>query len=353
MTQFTVVVGGQFGSEAKGHVTWQVMLRQMTHEVEAVDILNIRVAGPNAGHTAKGMDGKFHAFRQLPMGALLPGIHCAIAAGSEIDLPVLLAEIDEAMGQNFNPNRLIVDPEATMLFASDHESESAMQITERLGSTGKGIGAARVARLRREPGRRLIDEPGTIRALQERGVRVDDVATVIRDHERVVIEGTQGYGLGLHAGFYPFCTSSDCTTIDFLAMARVMPRYGEIVEPIVVLRPYPIRVAGNSGPLKGETTWDMLGLDPEFTTVTKKMRRVGQWDADLALQAVYANGGPGMAMVAVTMIDQVDPTVKGVTTTDQIIDNEKVFEFLKMVDRSVGRARIRVVTTGPDTAVWL
>lgn len=75
----------------------------------------------------------------------------------------------------------------------------------------------------------------------------------------------------------------------------------------VVARVYPIRVAGNSGPMKGETTWEALGLEPEKTTVTQKIRRVGAWDADLVRRAVQANGGEKSVRVVITMLDQVIP----------------------------------------------
>lgn len=46
---------------------------------------------------------------------------------------------------------------------------------------------------------------------------------------------------------------------------------------IGVMRPYPIRVAGDSGdiyPDQVETSWDEIGVEPELTTVTGKIRRV-------------------------------------------------------------------------------
>ena len=63
-------------------------------------------------------------------------------------------------------------------------------------------------------------------------------------------------------------------------------------------------MAGNSGPLKGETSWEELGLEPERTTVTNKVRRVGDWDPELLEEAIRANGGGGWnsgVSLAVTM----------------------------------------------------
>ena len=64
-----------------------------------------------------------------------------------------------------------------------------------------------------------------------------------------------------------------------------------------MLRTLPIRVAGESGPLFAETTWEQLAdesngyIRPERTTVTNLIRRVGRWDSELAREAVQANGG--------------------------------------------------------------
>jgi len=131
----------------------------------------------------------------------------------------------------------------------------------------------------------------------------------------VIIEGTQGYGLGSHAGYYPHCTSSDCRAIDFLAMAGIPPwsMFARNLEIVIVYRVHPIRIAGNSGPLKGETTWEKLGIPDEFTTVTKKVRRVGAWDADLAHRAFLANGGNSMAVrTALMFTDYQWPEMRGI-----------------------------------------
>ena len=367
MIALEVVTGGQFGSEAKGHVTAQV-LRRNAESLRRLQI-NMRVAGPNAGHTAYTEDEDRTAFalRQVPVGAVLndPNILLAIGPGSEIDPPVLMDEIQrlEAAGIPVG-ERLFIDPEATILDPEHHEAETNQQMHERLGSTGKGIGAARADRIMRRA-RRLIDAPevlGDLRDLlptsktfpihilpmQQLADRIED----INQHTGVtsiVIEGTQGYGLGLHAGFYPFCTSSDCRAIDFVAMSGIGTYNVQVAW--VVFRPYPIRVAGNSGPLKDETTWDALGLDPEFTTVTKKMRRVGQWDGDLARAAIKANGGVPKARIALTMADQLSPAIRGVTSWEDLKADNVFMEHYHRIVGDLGTHPL-LITTSPNTAVW-
>lgn len=322
--QLHVVVGGQFGSEAKGHVTQDVCERLS----QSHPIISVRVAGPNAGHIVYVGEEKF-AMRQIPVGFSItspphtqphPNSHLLyIASGSEVDPSVLEEELEQL---NSNPitrpwiQHLFISPRATLLEYAHKEQEGKSRLNDRLGSTAKGIGAARVDRLNRTA--TTVGKSISIAALQRRfGFRVEELSLpdFLASHS-VVIEGTQGYGLGLHTKFYPFTTSSDCRATDFLAMAGVSawdvdPR--QFVVDLVV-RPYPIRVAGNSGPLEGETTWGELGLPEEQTTVTKKTRRVGQFDGELVRAAIEANGASRVAL-HLSMGDQIDDTLREVAGT--------------------------------------
>jgi adenylosuccinate synthase len=174
---------------------------------------------------------------------------------------------------------------------------------------------------------------------------------------KVLIEGTQGYGLGLHTRFYPQTTSSDCRAIDFLAMAGINPwdvhmnsSFGLGLRVWVVARVYPIRVAGNSGPLRGEMSWDALGLPEERTTVTQKVRRVGLFDPDLLAEAVRANGGSPVVKVALTMVDQMFPECAGATTLSGL--SGEAVAWLRMVE-DTARCEIGMVGTSPTTVVEL
>lgn len=352
MKKLSVVVGGQFGSEAKGHVAAQLA---RPHE----PTLYIRVAGPNAGHTVYDTNGQKFALRQIPVGAALGSsyaIHCALAAGSEVQPSVLFDEWEwlRSAGHNIN---MTIDPEATILTRGHITEETGMH--ERMGSTGKGIGAARAGRIWRDPTRtwRVCDDNEFMTDAYDRGISIRGVAEVAMQApfiRHIVIEGTQGYGLGLHAGHYPQCTSSDTRAIDFLAMAGLNPWHREFdqdeFDVWVVSRVYPIRVAGNSGPLYAETTWANLGLPEEFTTVTKKVRRVGEWDALLVKQAVEANGGAPHVKVALTMLDQKFPEAAGSTTADTWGDD--IIKYIQSIETEV-MAPVKMVTTSPTTAVFI
>jgi adenylosuccinate synthase len=266
----------------------------------------------------------------------------ALAAGSEINPEVLFDEINllEEAGYEI-ASRLWVDPQATLLSEDHIETGQASSLNERLGSTAKGVGAARADRVWRTAELTgSLHNPTTVADL------VEDWHTTGHD---VIIEGTQGFGLGLHAGHYPFCTSGDARAVDMLAQAGVSPWRWSLsdIEVWVVFRTRPIRVAGNSGPLRGETSWNELGLPEEFTTVTKRVRRVGEWDTDLAYAAMAANGAPSPALrVAMTMLDHLFPEVSGKTEYAQLSDRAK--DWLHDREKELGQP-IDMIGTGPYT----
>jgi GH24 family phage-related lysozyme (muramidase) len=104
------------------------------------------------------------------------------------------------------------------------------------------------------------------------------------------LEVSQGFSLGINSGFYPYTTSRECTVMQALSDANIHPSMYR--KSIMVVRTFPIRVAGNSGPCfhdQREMTWEELGVEPEITTVTKKIRRVFSWSDEQFMQAVMAN----------------------------------------------------------------
>lgn len=370
-----VVVGGQFGSEGKGAVAGRICSDMAS---APGGVVCVRVGGPNAGHTVIGKcppdcggllahlekDSDGHAvakhpwrLRQVPVAAVTnPEATLVIAAGSEIDPEVLQDELRLLDSAGYcATDRLMVDRSATLLKPEYIVDEHTDGIQARLGSTAKGIGAARADRIWR-----TAQTWGDFASDEHADDTSEFLAQMLRDGAAVVVEGTQGYGLGLHTENYPFTTSGDCRAIDFLAQAGVSPwmsRLGQPVELAIVvcLRPYPIRVAGNSGQLKGETDWDTLGLPVEHTTVTQKVRRVGEWDAALARAAIVANGGPraGVVWVALTMMDSVDPTLTGNDWSQRGWTQRAaplvVLPFLESI--GMGTGHLGYVGTGPDTAL--
>lgn len=368
-----VVAGSQFGSEGKGHLT-----DHLTRPEQAGDrVVAVRVAGPNAGHVVYGLcppgckNDPEHLFngewighpwklRAVPVAAVSnPTAHLVIAAGSEVDLNVLLSEVTALNAAGYAvSDRLAVDAQATVLEPEHIAHEAVSDLVKRLGSTAKGIGAARADRIWRNA--RLFGEVAiavgwgnTTHVMRDSWAGLDGY---LANGYTVVVEGTQGYGLGLHAGMYPQCTSSDTRAIDFLAMAGLSPWSAHVNDFQVWLatRVRPIRVAGNSGPLKGETTWADLRLPEERTTVTQKVRRVGAWDGSLVAKAVAANGGAPVVRLGLTMADTMFPRLSLATGPWGLTPEDVQFEcadFLKAIENET-HAPVQFIGTSPTTGLW-
>ena len=362
-TSLDIVAGGMYGSESKGRVAADLVQARAAASPDR-RVISIRVGGPNAGHVVVGTGDQHFAMRQIPVGFVDPNAILLIAAGSEVDLDVLFHEVDllESAGYEIR-DRLFVDPTATWLEPRHIEAERDSDIVARLGSTAKGIGAARADRIWRTA--QLMGDRKPAAALRERGIRLYDPLAPNLDCP-VVIEGTQGYGLGTHAGLYPQCTSGDCRAIDFAAQAGVMPWDAKQFQIHLVVRPYPIRVAGNSGPMQGETSWEELGLPAERTTVTQKIRRVGTFDPSLVADAVNANGS-SHSLLHLAMADQVEAGLTGLGTGirgavedpassraahDQgmMVANGNA-ELTEIVDQLNRIAPLVTLGTGPDSAL--
>ena len=362
-----VVVGGQFGSEGKGHATAQLVNKL---DASNTEVVLVRVGGPNAGHSAVDRHGHKWALRQIPVGAVInQTCPVVLGAGSEIDLAVLDDEITalEAAGIPIQ-DRLQIDASATIIEPAHRTDEETNQLPARIGSTGKGIGAARADRIWR-----TAPIFQNFHMVEEYTPRIDyhpmveeDTATMLQeaDYEgvHIVVEGTQGYGLGFHTEYYPYATSSDCTAQAFLSMVGILPING--LRVWIVYRTYPIRVAGHSGPLYRETTWEALAaatdghIRPERTTVTQKVRRVGRWDDMLATKALLANGAPPdwryltkeeqratHIRPCLMFCDYVDPSI---AYTDRLADIDPGMFELYTAD--IGAPAM--YGTGPEHVVW-
>lgn len=279
----TVVVGGQYGSEGKGKVA-HLLVRDSGERAVAV-----RVGGSNSGHTIAGDDGKPLVLRQLPTAAWLPGPALVLPPGSYLEPELLLREIAQTGAV---PGRLRIDPDAAVIAPEDARRERDSGLRARIGSTESGTGSAVLRRVARDGTlRRARDVPELRRYLCDtlaflRG-RLDQDA-------RVVVEGTQGYGLSnLHGGHGDHATSRDTTAAGFLSETGVSPL--DVDQVVVVVRAFPIRVAGASGPLPRETSWEAVaaragrpGLE-ERTTVTGRVRRVAELDPAVVVRALAAN----------------------------------------------------------------
>ncbi len=278
----SIVVGGQYGSEGKGKVAHYFAKEQGA-------TCAVRCGGPNSGHTVVVNETPY-IFQHLPTASIIPSVKNFLCAGSYIHIKTLQNEIAKI---NLPQDKLFIDEHAVIINDNHKELESQEKLTARIGSTGCGLGAAVMARIQRREDIVLAKD---VRELQP---YICNVASKLREalsqNERIIIEGTQGFGLSvLHSPHYPYATSRDTTAAGFLSECGLSPL--DVDDIILVIRAFPIRVAGNSGPLDNETTWEAIqhagkhATDlTELTTVTKRPRRVAHFSPDIVLKAIESN----------------------------------------------------------------
>jgi adenylosuccinate synthase len=296
MRKIDMIMDLQFGSTGKG------LLAGYLAEQNNPDTL-VTAWAANAGHTYIDSAGRRFVHTMLANGIVSKGLkQILIGPGSIIDPDNLLRECQEASGYLAGAH-IFVHQNAAVI-SQRHRDEEAGPMTK-IGSTKKGVGAAAIQRIRRDP------EDMNTAAFALRGHRVLDWVTVVTpqqyamlldDSEYVQIEGAQGYSLSMYHGFYPYCTSRDVSTNQVLADCGIPHRFGDL-EVIGTARTYPIRVAnrfneageqvGWSGPAysdQEEITFEMIGQEVELTTVTKLPRRIFTFSMQQVTEAVRMCG---------------------------------------------------------------
>jgi adenylosuccinate synthase len=317
----TIIVGGQYGSEGKGKVT---SLYCSQYERPYV----VRCGGPNSGHTTC-IEGKEIILRQIPSGVSNPEAILLVAAGCAVDINVLLKEIELL---KLDRQRIIVDPRAVIIEDMDHNQER--DAINNIGSTASGTGSALIRRMTRAPNVHLVKDS----AILQRYVRVETVSPILHNcldqGETVIIEGTQGFGLSLlHGPYYPFLTARDTTAAGFTMEVGLSPR--QISDIIMVIRTFPIRVGGNSGPMSDEITWENVRhisnaptVIPEYTSVTKRLRRVARFDIE-AIKAACRYNRP--TSIAIMGLDRLDYRNSGVNELSHL--TEETLSFINFVEK--------------------
>lgn len=317
----SIVVGGQFGSEGKGKVAHCFAKKKKAR-------IAIRVGGPNSGHTVYDDIGNRYIFKMLPTPSILEGVECILPSGSYIDVNILFNEIKVS---GITTERLKVDPYAVIITDDLKELEVESGRRNMIGSTNSGTGAAVTSRVNRDAQVKFAkDEP----KLKEFLVCTKSYLRKSLDAgEQVVVEGTQGYGLSvLHSHYYPYATSRDTTAAGFLSEAGLSPL--DVQNVIMVIRAFPIRVAGNSGPLANEIDWGTVTSESgsptdiiEYTSVTNYIRRVARFDPQVVRQAIAANS-PNI--IVLNHVDYFDYSVQ-----DKL--SAKVETLIDEVETSINR----------------
>jgi adenylosuccinate synthase len=335
-----VVVGGQYGSEGKGQIVGFL--------AKEYDLL-IRVGGPNAGHTVFE-DPAPYIHHQLPSGTRKCDAQLLLGPGMVINVEKLLKEISEC---EVEYDRLSIDPQAMTINEEDIIAESG--IKERIGSTAQGVGEATARRIK-DRGLETVKLAKDIPELNP-FIRpaIDILTRTFANNGRVLLEGTQGEGLSIYHGKYPFVTSRDTTVSGCLAEAGIAP--SRVRRVVMVCRTNPIRVEnpkyGDSGPMKGEITLEEISRrsgipvpvleEREKTSTTYRNRRIAEFDWELLREASFINGATDIAL---TFTDYLSPNNSLARRFDQL--TLETINFIEDIEH-VSKAKVSLITTGFDS----
>lgn len=347
-----IYVGLQYGSEGKGKVCAALAQRYAG---------SVRTGAPNAGHTVIH-EGKAYKMRSVPCGWVEPTQRLFIGAGGLINPEVLAKEL--AALPDDVVDRLRIDFNAGVINEMDIKAEEHARFNDFNGSTSEGVGMAQA--------RKVLRKEGTIAGHDKHLQRfIGDVSREVNNMLNkgldVQLEGTQGFGLSLNHGQYPYVTSRDIIASSLLADAGISPRLcGKIIG---VMRTYPIRVAGNSGPMGAqETDWVTVaqrcgapdGAIQERTTVTNRIRRVSELDWDLLRRAVLINRPTG---VIITFADYLDWNLHSLTHEQYFVTamrnlamtraQDALENFVEMTERALN-VPVLGLSTGPESKhmIW-
>ncbi|HEX5963511.1 MAG TPA: adenylosuccinate synthase [Gemmatimonadales bacterium] len=333
-TTCMVVVGAQWGDEGKGKLV-DVL-------AERADFVVRYQGGANAGHTVVIGDSQF-ILRQIPSGILHHSVTCIIGNGVVLEPENLFAELDQLRDRGIDTSgRLFVSDRAHLVLPYHKLLDAASERSQKLGTTGRGIGPAyedkygrrgiRVTDLRRVEcapplltdrvarANRLLEMMGSterasledhIGLLERLAPRLLPLAAdtgllvhrAIREGRRVLLEGAQGALLDVDHGTYPYVTSSNTTAGGAAVGAGIGPT--AINGVLGVVKAYTTRVGNGPLPTEAESPFSerLRELGGEFGAVTGRPRRCGWFDATVVRYAARVNGLTGLAVTKLDVLD--------------------------------------------------
>jgi adenylosuccinate synthase len=336
-TACLVVVGAQWGDEGKGKLV-DVL-------AERADLVVRYQGGANAGHTVVIGDSQF-ILRQIPSGILHRQVTCVVGNGVVLEPETFFGELDQLAERGISTEgRIFVSDRAHLVLPYHKLLDAASEKSQKLGTTGRGIGPAyedkygrrgiRVTDLRRlecartlltdrvQRANRLLEMMGSAERasfdqhaelLERIAPRLLPLAAdagllvhrAVRDGKRVLLEGAQGSLLDVDHGTYPFVTSSNTTAGGAAVGAGIGPTL--IHGVLGVVKAYTTRVGNGPLPTEAPSPYGerLREVGGEFGAVTGRPRRCGWFDATVVRYAARVNGLTGLAVTKLDVLDGFD-----------------------------------------------
>jgi adenylosuccinate synthase len=331
--QTMAIIGAQWGDEGKGKITDLL--------AEKSDLVVRYQGGHNAGHTI-WVNGQKTVLHVIPSGVLHAHCTSVIGHGVVLEPENFLFELNRIKNvAKVDPENLKVSETATVIthYHKILDAARESQGSEKIGTTGKGIGPAyedKIAR-RAVKVKDLLDKDILARRLgvgysekemlfknlyqinfpfiEEEVERLYELGLQMKDYvcdtfslidqslakgKRVLYEGAQGILLDVDYGTYPYVTSSSTTASGIYTGAGI-PNH-KLDEVIGVAKAYTTRVG--EGPFPTEL-FDEMGSTiqikgNEIGATTGRKRRCGWLDIPLLRYAIKASQ---LTSIALTKLD--------------------------------------------------
>ena len=334
-----VIVGAQWGDEGKGKLVDMLS--------EHADIVARYQGGANAGHTVCIGDRQY-VLHLIPSGMFHPHITCVIGNGVVIDPVALLDEIAqlEAAGVSI-AGRLLISHTAHLIMPYHKQLDviREVQSSNKIGTTGRGIGPAYIDKFMRTGirivdlldrdvfarkltanleeknkiltkvyGETKIDVDALIEEYQAFDKRIDDyitdtalfLNTELHRGKKVIAEGAQGALLDIDHGTYPYVTSSSPTSGGACTGLGIPPT--AITSVLGVVKAYTTRVGNGPFPTEQheEAGVRLREIGHEFGATTGRPRRCGWFDAVAMRYSAMINGVDTIAVTKLDVLDDFD-----------------------------------------------
>ncbi|WP_295936518.1 adenylosuccinate synthase [uncultured Alistipes sp.] len=329
MKKVDVILGLQWGDEGKGKV-----VDVLTPSYEVVARFQ---GGPNAGHTLE-FNGEKYVLRSIPSGIFQGGKTNIIGNGVVIDAVTFREEAEAlaASGHDLT-ERLYISKKAHLILPTHRMLDAAYEAakgSERIGTTGKGIGPTYTDKVSRN-GMRVGDllsadfekiykrvktrhesilkglgyqydiaelERKWFEAVEylKRFRLIDSeyyINECLEQDKSILAEGAQGTLLDVDFGSYPFVTSSNTVCAGACTGLGVAPnRIGEVFG---IFKAYCTRVGSGPFPteLFDETGARLRDIGHEYGAVTGRERRCGWLDMVALKYSIMINGVTQLIMM--------------------------------------------------------
>lgn len=305
----TIIIDGQAGSTGKGKICGYLAKKDDF-------TISTNNWASNAGHTYLDDDGNKVVVSHLPMAFINPKTKLIINAGAIITPEILFEEIKKYK-KKINNRKIYIDSRA-MIIQEKHRLLEKSSIKS--GSTFKGCGAAYSDKIMRKQDVILAKEYfESVDDEYKNFIEIVDTAKMLNESlDYILIEGAQGQDLDINHGLdYPNVTSRMCSASQLIADAGCSPF--KVKDIYMIIRPYPIRISNQtdngeiySGDYANskEITWEEIakrcgynGVLEEYTTVTKKKRRVFEMNWERLKYNVMINKPTGIILNFAQYID--------------------------------------------------